>query len=58
MKYHFQYLRTIKFADTDMAGIAHFSNFFRWMEEAEHAFLQHLEIAITQRGANSDTAWV
>jgi len=25
-----------------MAGIAHFSNFFRWMEETEHAFLKEI----------------
>lgn len=30
----------IEFADTDMAGIAHFASFFRYMEAAEHAFLR------------------
>ena len=32
--------RIVEFADTDMAGIVHFSNFFRYMEAAEHAFLR------------------
>src|SRR5262249_12305511 len=32
--------RRVEFVDTDMAGIAHFSNFFRWMEAAERDFLQ------------------
>ncbi len=30
--------RRIEFGDTDMAGIAHFSNFFRFMEAAETSF--------------------
>jgi YbgC/YbaW family acyl-CoA thioester hydrolase len=31
------YKRRVEFAETDMAGQVHFSNFFRYMEEAEHA---------------------
>lgn len=27
----------MQFAETDLAGMVHFSNFFRYMEEAEHA---------------------
>ena len=29
--------RRVEFRDTDTAGIAHFSVFFVWMEQAEHA---------------------
>ena len=36
----FQFNRRVEFADTDMAGIMHFSNFFRFMESAETAFLR------------------
>lgn len=36
--------RELAFNETDMAGIAHFSNFFRWMEITEHAFLKSLGI--------------
>jgi acyl-CoA thioesterase FadM len=32
--------RRVEFAETDMAGVAHFSNFFRYMEMAEHEFLR------------------
>src|SRR5205823_1332179 len=32
--------RRIEFADTDMAGIVHFANFFRYMEAAEVEFLR------------------
>jgi YbgC/YbaW family acyl-CoA thioester hydrolase len=33
----FRYRRQVQFAETDMAGIVHFSRYFRFMEEAEHA---------------------
>ncbi len=32
--------RRVEFCDTDMAGIVHFANFFRWMESAEVEFLR------------------
>ena len=31
------YRRRVEFAETDAAGMVHFSIFFRYMEEAEHA---------------------
>jgi acyl-CoA thioester hydrolase len=33
----FRYHRRVNFVETDMAGIVHFSTYFRYMEEAEHA---------------------
>ena len=36
----FRTSRRVEFADTDMAGIVHFANFFRYMEAAEVDFLQ------------------
>lgn len=44
MAFDFVQARELAFHETDMAGIAHFSNFFRWMEQAEHAFLKSLGI--------------
>ena len=38
MSDHFEWSRLVEFYETDLAGIAHFSNFYRWMESAEHAF--------------------
>ncbi len=38
--------RQIEFADTDMAGIVHFSRFFIFMETAEHEFLRALGSAV------------
>ncbi|MEN0111067.1 MAG: thioesterase family protein [Planctomycetota bacterium] len=42
----FRTTRFVEFADTDMAGIAHFSAFFRWMEAAEHALLRSLGLSV------------
>ncbi len=36
----FRTKRRIEFGDTDMAGIVHFANFFRFMESAECEFLR------------------
>ena len=36
----FQITRRVEFGDTDMAGIMHFANFFRFMEVAETDFLR------------------
>jgi YbgC/YbaW family acyl-CoA thioester hydrolase len=42
MAHAFSHERRIEFSDTDLAGIVHFSNFFRFMEAAEHAFFRSL----------------
>ena len=46
MPHAFTTTRRVEFAETDMAGIAHFSNFFRWMESAEHEFFRSLGFAL------------
>ena len=38
---------TIEFCRTDMAGIVHFSTFYRWMEQAEHAFLRSVGLTVS-----------
>lgn len=38
--------RRVEFRDTDAAGIVHFSVFFNYMEEAEHAFLRKLGLSV------------
>lgn len=40
--------RRVEFSDTDMAGIIHFANYYRYMEEAEHAFFRSLGLSIMQ----------
>jgi acyl-CoA thioester hydrolase len=42
MAVRFSTTRRIEFVDTDVAGIVHFSNFFRFMESAEAEFLRSL----------------
>jgi 4-hydroxybenzoyl-CoA thioesterase/acyl-CoA thioester hydrolase len=41
--------RRIEFRDTDSAGIAHFSTFFNFMEEAEHEFLRRRGLSVFLR---------
>lgn len=46
----FRYHRRVEFAETDLAGIAHFSVFFRYMEEAEHALWRAAGMSIAPPG--------
>lgn len=43
--------RRVHFYETDAAGIVHFSNFFRYMEEAEHALWREAGLSIANRKA-------
>jgi YbgC/YbaW family acyl-CoA thioester hydrolase len=44
----FVYQHRVQFSETDMAGIVHFANFFRWMEEAEHEYFRTLGLRIVE----------
>ena len=46
----FRYARRVQFAETDLAGIVHFSWIFRYMEEAEHAAWRAAGLSIAERG--------
>jgi YbgC/YbaW family acyl-CoA thioester hydrolase len=46
----FRYRRVVQFAETDLAGIVHFSTMFRYMEEAEHAMWRSIGLTIAERG--------
>ena len=50
MPYEFKVIRRVEFSETDMAGIVHFSNFFRYMEMAEHAFYRSLGHSVIMDG--------
>ena len=41
--------RRVQIADTDFAGVLHFSNYFRFMEEIECAFWRSLGPGIRMR---------
>ncbi len=49
MSYKFKAVRRVEFSDTDMAGIMHFPNFFRFMETAEHGFFRSLGFSIVTK---------
>ena len=48
-EYHLR--RRVQFHETDAAGIVHFSCFFRYMEEAEHALWREAGLSIAPSGA-------
>lgn len=47
--------RRVLFHETDLAGVVHFSCFFRYMEEAEHALWREAGLSIARRG--SEIGW-
>jgi len=49
MAHEFHTRRRVEFCETDCAGIIHFTNYFRYMEEAEHAFLRSLGLSVRPR---------
>ena len=55
MSSEFRYRRRVQFAETDLAGIVHFSTMFRYVEEAEHALWRSAGLTIAERG--SDLGW-
>ena len=50
MPYEFKAIRRVEFSDTDMAGLMHFSNYFRFMETAEYGFFRSLGFSIVKTG--------
>ena len=57
MAYQFKAIRRVEFAGTDMAGIMHYSNFFRFMETAEHGFFRSLGLSIVTDKVKPPVGW-
>ncbi len=57
MSYEFKAIRRVEFSDTDMAGIMHYSNFFRYMETAEHAYFRSLGLSIARDKNDPSVGW-
>lgn len=57
MPHEFKLTRRVEFAETDMAGIVHFANFFRMMEATEHAFFRSLGLTIHGHDEGGTTGW-
>ncbi len=53
----FTYTRRVEFRDTDAAGILHFTSYFAYMEEAEHALLRHLGTSVMQAVDDATLGW-
>lgn len=47
--------RRVEFAETDMAGIVHFANFFVYFEQAEHELFRSLGLAIMDHQPDGST---
>ncbi len=53
----YQTQRRVEFRDTDAAGIVHFSVFFAYMDEAEHAFLRERGLSVVMQDAEGTLSW-
>jgi YbgC/YbaW family acyl-CoA thioester hydrolase len=47
----------VQFSETDMAGVVHFSNYFRMMEEVEHAFFRSLGLSVAMTHEALELGW-
>lgn len=56
-QFHFRYRRLVEFADTDLAGIMHFANFFKFVECAEHAFFRSLGHRVHTADGGAHQGW-
>src|ERR1043165_8072484 len=57
MAYDFKIQRRVEFSETDMAGIVHYSNFFKYMETAEHAFYRSLGHSVVMKEVDPPLGW-
>jgi YbgC/YbaW family acyl-CoA thioester hydrolase len=57
MPYEYRITRRVEFSETDMAGIVHYSNFFRYMEAAEHAFFRSIGYSVVTRNVDPPVGW-
>ena len=53
----FKVTRRVEFSETDMAGIVHYSNFFRYMETAEHGFFRALGFSVVMDHFHPPVGW-
>ncbi len=57
MPYEFKVQRRVEFSETDMAGIMHYSNFFKFMETAEHAFYRAIGHSVVMTNVDPPLGW-
>ena len=57
MPNQFKTTRIVQFADTDMAGILHFANYYRIMEEVEHSFWRSVGHSVMTEHDGVEIGW-
>ena len=57
MAFEYKTRYRVEFAETDMAGIVHFSQYFKYMEEAEHEFWRSLGFSVHQESGDDVIGW-
>ena len=57
MPSEFSVRHRVQFFETDMAGIVHFANYFRMMEEVEHAFFRSLGLSVSMQHEGLHVGW-
>jgi acyl-CoA thioester hydrolase len=57
MPAEFTIVHRVQFSETDMAGIVHFANYFRWMEEVEHAFFRSVGMSVSMEHEGEHVSW-
>ncbi len=49
--------RKVEFSETDMAGLVHFSNFFKYVEYAESALFSKMNCALINTSSDGASGW-
>ena len=49
--------RRVHFSETDRAGVLYFAHYYRYMEEAEHAFWRSLGLRVITHVDGHETSW-
>lgn len=49
--------RRVEFMDTDMAGIVHFTAYFRYMETAEHELFRSMGLSLAEQRIDRQLGW-
>ena len=57
MPIQFTTTHRVQFSETDLAGVVHFSNFFRWMEEVEHAYFRSVGSSVATLSDEAHIGW-
>lgn len=55
--YEYRARRCVEFVETDLAGIVHWSNFFRYLEGAEHEFFRSVGLSAQMKVDGQVIGW-